>query len=381
MRILIGPDSFKDSVSANEFCEIAKTLINENWPEDEVVYLPLADGGEGTVDALVKGQKGEYIECLVTDPLGKKINASYGLIDNSKVAVIEMAAASGLPLVPIELRDPLKTTTYGTGELILDALSKGVKKVIVGIGGSATNDAGLGMLQALGFQCLNAKGEEVVFGGNGLVELKRIVKPMDKNGEYKYKNIDFQVACDVTSPLYGPLGAAYIYGPQKGATDEDVQFLDLGLRNFAKVVSESLNVDVHTLSGGGAAGGLGACLYGALNATLEAGFEIIKKQVGLISVLESGIDLIITAEGQMNHQSLNGKLPVELAKLGSKYGAKTIAIVGARELEIEELREFGIIGVFPIGNKPMTLSQSMENGKKLIKGTLEQILNLLHNLG
>lgn len=380
MRILVGPDSFKDSVSANEFCEIAKSLINKNWPDDEVIYLPLADGGEGSVDALVQGQSGRYQESMVTDPLGNKINAAYGLIDNAKVAVIEMAAASGLPLVDIDLRDPMKTTTFGTGELITDAIRKGVKKIIVGIGGSATNDAGLGMLQALGFKCLNSVGEDVSFGGDGLLELDSISKPVDTQGEFLYKDIEFLVACDVTSPLYGPSGAAYVYGPQKGASVEVVEILDKGLRQFAKVVENSLGVDVHNLRGGGAAGGLGACLYGALNGKLEPGFEIIKKQVNLVSVFESGIDIVITAEGQMNHQSLNGKLPVELAKLGSKYGAKTIAIVGARDLEFELVKETGIIGVFPIANKPMTLEESMATGKTLIKGTLEQVLNLVHEL-
>ena len=380
MKILIGPDSFKDSVSANEFCEIAKSVILKNWPDDDVVYLPLADGGEGTVDALVKGQGGVYVQALVTGPLGKEVNATYGLIDENKVAVIEMAEASGLPLVPIELRDPMKTTTYGTGELIIDALSKGVKKIIIGIGGSATNDAGIGMLQALGFKCLNEEGLEVSFGGEGLLDLKSIIKPLNDQGEFKYEDIDFQVACDVTSPLYGPYGAAHIYGPQKGGDEQTVKILDEGLRNFANIVEKSLEIDVHTLKGGGAAGGLGACLYSALKAKLEPGFKIIKKQVDLLSVFESGIDIVITAEGQMNQQSLNGKLPVELAKLGTKYGAKTIAIVGAREIDLEEVKAFGIIGVFPIANKPMSLIQSMENGKELIKGTLEQVLNLVHEI-
>lgn len=380
MRILIGPDSFKDSVSANEFCTIAKNVIDKNWPNDEVVYLPLADGGEGTVDALVQGQKGKYIETLVVGPLGNKILASYGLIDKSEVAVIEMAAASGLPLVEPSLRNPMVTTTYGTGELILDALSKGVKKIIIGIGGSATNDAGIGMLQALGFKCLNNKGEEVPYGGNGLLELSEIKKPLNKHGEFMYKDIEFHVACDVTSPLYGELGAAYIYGPQKGADEKTVELLDFGLVNFANVIKSSLGIDVSNLSGGGAAGGLGACLFGALNGRLEPGFEIIKDQVDLESVFKQGIDLVVTAEGQMNHQSLNGKLPVELAKLGKSYNAKTIALVGAREIDIDEVKEYGIIGVFPIGHKPMSLDESMKNGSKLIESTLEHVLTMVHEL-
>ncbi len=380
MRILIGPDSFKDSVSAYEFCEIAKDVIGSYWPEDEVTLLPLADGGEGTVDALVAGQDGEFVKAVVKGPLGGAVEAKYGLIAGGKVAVIEMAEASGLPLVPVSRRNPMLTTTYGTGELILDAVSRGVEKIIVGIGGSATSDAGLGMLQALGFKCLNAEGEEVAFGGNGLVELSSIEAPVDADGKFKYEGLHIEVACDVTNPLYGEKGAAYVYGPQKGADEATVKVLDDGLRNFAKVVKESLGVVVDEISGGGAAGGLGACLSAALSGELKPGFEIIKDQVELVKHLEKGVDYIITAEGQMNHQSFNGKLPVELAKLGSGYGAKTVAIVGARDVTYDEISENGIIGVFPVANRPMSLEESMANGKELIRDTLVHVLSMLHNV-
>jgi glycerate kinase len=378
MRYLIGPDSFKDSVSANEFCLIAKEVFTKHWPDDEVVYLPLADGGEGTVDALVYGQKGEFVTVKVTDPLGHKIDANYGLIDDKKTAIIEMAAASGLPLVSSDKQNPMVTTTYGTGEMIVDAIKKDVSKIIIGIGGSATSDAGLGMLQALGFQCMDKKGEEVGFGGKALNEVAKIVRPMDAKGDFLFRNIDILVACDVTSPLYGKEGAAYVYGPQKGATVNMVIELDKGLLNFAKVVQTSLGKDVHSLSGGGAAGGLGACLYAALDAEVKPGFEIISGLVGLRTILSKGIDYIITAEGQMNEQSFNGKLPVELAKLGKEFGANTIAVVGAKDVASERMKQFGIIGVFPIANGPITLEQSMMHGKELIKETLVNILSLLH---
>lgn len=377
MKILVGPDSFKDSVSAEEFCEIAKELINTNWPDDQVITVPLADGGEGTVDALVAGQEGEFITCQVHGPLSEDIVAKYGMIEDGKVAVIEMAEASGLPLVPVHLRNPMKTTTYGTGELILDAIKKGVKKIIVGIGGSATSDAGLGMLQALDFKCLDKSGDEIDFGGDGLLELDKIISPVNSSGEFLYEDIEFLVACDVNSPLYGPDGAAYVYGPQKGASEEMVAILDDGLKNFAKVVEESLDKDVHTLAGGGAAGGLGACIHAALNGQLKPGFEIIREQVELDGLLE-GVDLIITAEGQMNHQSLKGKLPVELSKLGKSYGAKAIVITGSRDLDLSEVSDYDIMGVYPIANGPISLTDSMAKGKELIKDTLLNVLTTIH---
>jgi glycerate kinase len=379
MKILVGPDSFKDSVSAYKFCEIAKGVITEYWPEDEVTVIPLADGGEGTVEALVAGQKGEFVYQEVEDPLGNPVNAQYGLIEEGKVAVIEMAAASGLPLVPLELRNPMVASTYGTGQLILDSINKGVKRIIVGIGGSATSDAGLGMLQALGFKCLDKNGNDVDRGGIALLQLASIEKPVDSDGKFPFDGIDFLIACDVNNPLYGEKGAAYVYGPQKGASEEMVRELDLGLRNFAAVVKESLGVEVDSLSGGGAAGGLGACLHGALKGQLKPGFDIIKDQVGLEDILKEGIDLVVTAEGQMNHQSLHGKLPIELAKLARSYGAKTVAIVGARDIAFEEFHEHGVIGVFPIANCPMTLEYSMMNGENLIRDTLINVLSLLHN--
>lgn len=374
MKILIGPDSFKDSVSAKEFCDIATEVIGQYWPEDQAFAMPLADGGEGTVEALVDGSHGEMIHIEVTGPLGETIMAEYGLLEEGQVAVIEMASASGLPLVAVAQRNPMKTTTYGTGELIADALKRGVKKIIVGIGGSATSDAGLGMMMALGYACLDADGDTIPFGGDGLIALKTIVPPEINPIE----GVQVQVACDVDNPLYGENGAAYIYGPQKGADPEMVKVLDQGLVNFAHVVKDCLSLDVKDLPGGGAAGGLGAALYACLGGELKPGFQIIRDQVGLDGILSQGIDLIITAEGQMNHQSLRGKLPVELAKLGKSYGSKTIVFVGARDLSLDEVKDFGIVGVVPIANGPMTLEASMANGKTLIKEALIHTLNMLH---
>lgn len=377
MRFLIGPDSLKDSVSAYEFCEIAKKVILEYWPEDEVIALPLADGGEGTVEAMVAGSAGKLISIEATDPLGNKTYAEYGLIDDRKVAVIEMAAISGLPLVPVKLRNPMNTTTYGTGELIYDAIKRGCKKIIIGIGGSATSDAGIGMMQALGFQCLDKEGKDVPYGGKALELLNQIIPPTDEKGMNPFKDVMIEVACDVNNPLYGEKGAAYVYGPQKGADQQMVEKLDLGLRNFAKVVKDSLGIVVDTLPGGGAAGGLGAGLYASLGGILKPGFEIIKEQVGLEEKFKQGIDYVITSEGQMNHQSLHGKLPVELAKLANKYNTKTIAIVGSRNINVDEVRDFGIQGIFTIANGPITLEESMNQGKELIEDTLRNVIFLI----
>lgn len=373
MKILIGPDSLKGSVTAHEFCQIAKEVILKHWPEDQVITLPLADGGEGTVQALVEGQKGRYIDLQVKGPLFEEIKARYGLIENGRVAIIEMAAASGLPLVPTQTRNPMLTTTYGTGQMILDAIRRGVKEIIIGIGGSATNDGGLGMLQAMGYQCLDKNGQDVLGTGQGLLKLHTII-PTDLD----LSNVKIKVACDVNNPLYGEDGAAYVYGPQKGADPQMIKTLDQGLKNFARIAQETFHMDLNQVPGSGAAGGLGAGLM-ILGGHLEAGFEIIRQVLCLDDILSTGIDWVITGEGQMNQQSLNGKLPVELAKLAKSYDIKTIALVGARDLSSEDLKETGILAVFPILNKPMSLEESMQEGKDLMKETILQIMNLIHS--
>ncbi len=376
MRILIAPDSFKGSLSAKEFCRITQNTIENHWPNDEVFTLPLADGGEGTVESLVEGTDGKLITLEVTGPLGRPVKAQYGILLDETVAVIEMASASGLPLVPPDKRDPMHATTYGTGELIADAINKGCRQIIIGIGGSATNDAGIGMMQALGFQCLDADNKEVPFGGEGLLKLTRIIPPTTID----FKTIDIQVACDVNNPLYGKNGAAHIYAGQKGANEDMITRLDHGLMAFATVVSDSLKVDVSSLVGGGAAGGLGAGLSAALGAKLRPGFEIIRRLVGLDAVLENEVDLVITGEGQLNHQSLKGKLPVELAKLAQSKGIPTIAFVGSRDISKDVLKDTGLMGVFTIVNGPMTLEDAMANSKDLLEEAVMHTLSLIHGM-
>lgn len=375
MKILVGPDSLKGSISAIEFCKIVEEHISNFWPNDEVVSLPLADGGEGTVDALVASIGGRIIELEVTGPLGKPVIGKYGLLHNDSVAVIEMADASGLSLIPVEDRNPMITTTFGTGELILDAVNSGCKKIIIGIGGSATSDAGVGMMQALGFKCLDEDGESVSFGGNGLLKLRKIEKPEVDI----FYDIDIQVACDVKNPLYGLNGASHVYGRQKGADDNMIEELDKGLINFSEVCKTSFGIYVSELQGGGAAGGLGAGLKVALDGKLLQGFEIIRELVNLDSILEDGVDLVITAEGQMNHQSLNGKLPVELAKLADRFNIPTIAIVGSMDIDFNLVKDTGIVGVYPIVDGPMTLSESMSNSKELICKSVHNVLTTIHH--
>lgn len=375
MKILVGPDSFKGSVSANQFCNIAREVITSYWPDDQVITIPLADGGEGTVDALVNGLSGEFVTTLVTGPLGERILARYGIIEDGRTAIIEMATASGLPLVPIALRNPMKTTTFGTGELILDAIDKGCKKIIIGIGGSATNDAGIGMMQALGYRCLDAKGYSVPFGCNGLFALDKIIPPSSS----KFENIEVLVACDVNNPLYGLQGAAHIYGGQKGADQAMIQLLDDGLKNFSKCVFQSLALDVSQLPGGGAAGGLGAGIYASLKGKLLPGFQIIRELTHLDLLLNDQVDLVITGEGQIDHQSLRGKLPIELAKLANKRNIPTIVFVGSTSIDFDSVKDFGIIGVYPITNGPMTLASSMKNGGNLIRDVLINTLATIHN--
>ena len=371
MKILIGPDSMKGSVTAVEFCQVAKELFDKRWPQHELITIPMADGGEGTVDAFVAGANGEFVEVTAEDPLGRDIAVKYGILNNGETAVIEMAAASGLYLIEEDERNPLYTTTYGTGRLILDAAKKGCKSIVVGIGGSATNDAGIGMLQALGYKCIDEEGNDVAYGGIGVENLYKIIPPENNPVE----GIKIKVACDVENCLYGEQGAAYIYAPQKGADEEMVIRLDEALKNFCKCADESLNINLKDLKGGGAAGGLGAALA-CIGADLMPGFEIVSEMLKLDEHFMNDMDLVITAEGQMNSQSVYGKLPVELAKLANEYGVKTIAVVGCRDVKLSDVEEFGIIGVMPIADKPMSLDYAMANGKRLIYDCLENVLSV-----
>ncbi|GKZ03073.1 glycerate kinase [Paraclostridium bifermentans] len=318
MKIVISIDSLKGSLTSIEAANAIKKGILSVDNKSDVVIMPLADGGEGTVEALVQGMNGEEKVISVTGPINEKVNATYGILKETNTAIIEMAQASGLPLVPAELRNPLNTTTYGVGEIIKEAIEKGCRNFIVGIGGSATNDCGVGMLQALGFEFYDENDNLVELGGKVLNQIKRI------KTDNKLKELDdcnFKIACDVNNPLYGENGAAYIYGPQKGATKEIVKELDKGLKNFAEVVKKDLGKDIAHIEGAGAAGGLGFGFLGFLNSKLESGIKIILDEIKLEEVVKDA-DIVITGEGRLDNQTAMGKAPIGVAKLAKNMEQK-----------------------------------------------------------
>ncbi|MCU9810514.1 glycerate kinase family protein [Paraclostridium sp. AKS81] len=375
MKIVISIDSLKGSLTSIEAANAIKKGILSVDNKSDVVIMPLADGGEGTVEALVQGMNGEEKVISVTGPINEKVNATYGILKETNTAIIEMAQASGLPLVPTKLRNPLNTTTYGVGEIIKEAIEKGCRNFIVGIGGSATNDCGVGMLQALGFEFYDENDNLVGLGGKVLNQIKRI------NTDNKLKELDecnFKIACDVNNPLYGENGAAYIYGPQKGATEEIVKELDKGLKNFAEVVKKDLGKDIAHIEGAGAAGGLGFGFLGFLNSKLESGIKIILDEIKLEEVVKDA-DIVITGEGRLDNQTAMGKAPIGVAKLAKKHGAKVIAIAGCTTPDAVKCNEEGIDAYFSIVNKAMTIDEAMkkENATQNMIETTIQIFNLI----
>lgn len=356
MKVLIAIDSFKGSISSIDGSKAISLGIKEVDPDTEIVTLPLADGGEGTVEALVQATDGQFVKREVTGPLYEKVDAVYGILGDKKTAVIEVAAACGLPLVPSNKRNPFVTTTYGVGELICDAIDKGCREFVIGLGGSATNDAGVGMLQALGFKFLNQYNEEIGWGGK---ELRHIRKIDVTDIHPELKACTFKVACDVNNPLYGPIGAAYIFGPQKGATAEMIKELDQGLETFAQVVLHQLGMDIHNIAGAGAAGGLGAAFAGFLHASLQSGIQLILDIIAMEEKIQ-GVDFVITGEGRLDGQTSMGKAPLGVAQLAHKHHIPVIALAGGISEETSALNKLGITSYFSIMNAPMSLEQAMD---------------------
>jgi glycerate kinase len=372
MRFVIAPDSYKGSLTAVQVADIIAEGLLEVFPQAEVLKVPVADGGEGTVDAFLCALGGEKQFIKVTGPLGEKVKAFFGILPDG-TAVIEMAAASGLPLVPGNKRNPLITTTYGTGELIKAALEKGCHTIIVGIGGSATNDGGVGMAQALGIRFLDGKGRELPFGGGSLARLAQI----DMSGlDPRITNTTIIVACDVDNPLCGPRGASAVFGPQKGASPDTVKVLDQNLTHYAKVIKEQLGIDILNLPGAGAAGGLGAGLVSLLGATLKPGIEIVISSTKLEEKIK-GASLVITGEGKTDYQTAHGKAPVGIAKLAKKLGVPVIAISGGLGERYEEVYEAGLDAVFSIVPGPVTLEQAFAKGHLFLKEKVVNIARLL----
>lgn len=378
MKILISIDSLKGSLSSIEAGNAIKKGILKVKEGAQVKILPLADGGEGTVDALVQWMNGKKETIEVTGPIAKKVDATYGLLKNTSTAIIEIAQASGLTLVPTELRNPLYTTTYGVGEIIKEAINKGYRNFIVGIGGSATNDAGIGMLQALGFEFYDENNKLVGLGGKVLNEIRHI------KIENRLKELDeckFKIACDVNNPLFGKNGAAYIYGSQKGATSEIIEELDNGLRNFSKVVKNYLSKDVANVEGAGAAGGLGFAFLAFLNSKLESGIKIILEEIKLEEELKDA-DFVITGEGRLDNQTAMGKAPIGVAKLAKKYGVKVIGLAGATTEDAVKCNEEGIDAYFSIVNRAMTIEEAMDKAtaSENMTATTTQIFNLITSI-
>ena len=367
MKIVIAPDSFKGSLTALQVAEAMEVGLRRVFPDAAIEKVPMADGGEGTVQSLVDATGGEILTAQVLDPLGNSINAQYGVLGDGLTAVIEMAAASGLTLVPLDKRDPSITTTYGTGELIQAALAQGCRKLIIGIGGSATNDGGAGMAQALGAKLLTARGEQIKLGGGSLATLSSINPELDS----RIAETETVVACDVNNPLTGQQGASHVYGPQKGATPEIIEALDTNLAHFDKIVQRDLNKSVGKVPGAGAAGGLGAGLMAFLDASLKSGIEIVTEATQL-SKRFGGADLVITGEGQINFQTVFGKTPVGVAKVAKTHHLPVIAIAGSIADNSDGVYDAGIDAMIDIVPEPMCLEAAIENATTLIETAAER---------
>lgn len=370
-RIVIASDSFKGSLTSVEVAQSATKGILEVYPDCEVTQVNVADGGEGTVDAVVDTLQGEKITISVSNPIGKPVDATYGIAGDT--AIIEMAAASGLPLLAAEERNPWVTSTYGTGEMILDAIARGCSKFLVGIGGSATNDAGTGMLQALGFRFFDNNGILIENCCGGI--LGEIASIDDTQVPEAIKNAQFTVACDVDTPFCGPIGAAYVFAPQKGASPEMVQQLDEGMASFAKVIEAKYGIDIVPMAGAGAAGGMGGGFRAFLNATLKKGIDMVLDAIGFDSII-SGADLVVTGEGKVDFQTAKGKTAAGVLARAKAQGIPVVAIGGCVEM-CDSLREMGFAGIYPILEEkvPLELAMQRDFASQNVTNTLIRILS------
>lgn len=374
MKIIIALDSFKGSLTSLEAGNAVKKGIERVYKDAEIFVRPIADGGEGTVDAVISAMNGELRTVIVSDPLGRPIESSYGIADGT--AFIEMAAASGITLVSANERDPLNTTTYGVGELIKDAMDQGIRNFVIGIGGSATNDGGIGMLSALGLEFLDRNGKNVPFGAKGLELLTEI---RTDNALKELKECTFKVACDVKNPLCGETGCSAVFGPQKGATSEMIEKMDKWLCNYAELTKAILPSSDPDLPGSGAAGGLGFALRSYLGAELTPGIDLIMKATGLEAYIKDA-DIVITGEGRLDGQSYMGKAPVGVAKLAKKYGKPVIAFAGAVIPDASICNEHGIDAFFPAVRTPCSLEEAMapKNATANLSDTAEQVFRVIN---
>lgn len=373
MKFVIAPDSFKESLTALEVATAIETGFKRVFPDADYVKLPMADGGEGTVQSLVDATQGKLIECEVTAPLGDKVKSFFGLSGDGKTAIIEMAAASGLHLVPPEKRNPLLTTSYGIGELIKLALDLGVESFILGIGGSATNDGGVGMLQALGMQCLDSQDKPIGFGG---AELANIVKIDVQQLDPRLQQVHIEVACDVNNPLCGECGASAIFGPQKGATPEMVKQLDAALSHFAEIAERDCGKQIRDQAGAGAAGGMGGGLLLLPSVQLKAGIQIVLERLHLIDYVKDA-DVVITGEGRIDAQSIMGKTPIGVARTAKQFNKPVIAIAGCLREDYDVVFDHGIDAVFPIIHQLGDLSDILKQGEQNLISTAQNVARVL----
>ena len=376
LTILLAPDSFKESMSAKEVCEAMEKGIKKASPNIKCIQVPMADGGEGTMQSLVDATGGKIYSINVIGPLGNEIKACYGILGDGETGMLEMASASGLHLVPIEKRNPLITTTYGTGQLIKACLDYGVRKLLIGLGGSSTNDGGAGVVQALGGKLMDELGNEIGFGGGELGRLKTL----DLTGfDPRLKSIIVEAACDVNNPLCGDNGASNVFGSQKGATPQMIKELDGNLSHYASILKEQLSKDVIDVPGAGAAGGLGAGLMAFLDATLKKGIEMVIEYTKLEEKVKCS-DMVWTGEGSIDFQTQYGKTPLGVAIVAKKYNKPVIAFAGRVEDNIEVLYDKGIDSVFCIINQLTNLDNALVKGKDNMEKTAENVVKLMNLL-
>lgn len=369
MKIIIAPDSFKESLTSIEVATAIESGFKEIFPNANYIKIPIADGGEGTVEAIVTATNGTIIPTTVIGPLGNRVASFYGVCGDNETVVIEMAASSGLDLVPFKERNPLVTTSFGTGELIKKALDAGYKKFIIGVGGSATNDGGAGMLQALGVKLLDSDGKEIGYGGGSLAKLSKIdISNLDS----RIMESNIEVACDVNNPLTGPNGASAIFGPQKGATPQMVDTLDECLGHFASMVKRDLGKELDTLAGAGAAGGMGYSLKTFLEAKLLPGVEIIIEHTKLRDLVKDA-NLVITGEGRIDGQSIFGKAPVGIAKVAKEFNVPVIGLAGSLGKDAAIVRDHGINSVFSVVNTPCSLEDALANAEQNVRVTAKNV--------
>ncbi|EIC9801248.1 glycerate kinase [Vibrio cholerae] len=372
MKVVIAPDSFKESLTAKQVCDAIQAGLARVWHDAKFVAIPVADGGEGTVQSLVDATQGRLVEVKVMGPQGKRVEAFYGMLGDNQTAVIEMAAASGLHHVPLAQRDPKLTTSFGTGELIRHALDQGVTKLIIGLGGSATNDGGVGMLAALGARFTNADGDPIQLTGGGLHELTHIdLQDFDP----RLQNCDILVACDVNNPLCGDKGASVVFGPQKGATPEDVQLLDGALRQFGLLTEKVTGKMVLESAGAGAAGGMGAALLAYTQARLRPGIEIVLETVQFAHQV-SDADLVITGEGRIDSQTVHGKTPMGVAKVAKRFDVPVLALCGCTGDNYQAVYQCGIDAVFAAVPRAMSLEDALKESDFNLADLAENVARL-----